>query len=360
VDGMYTPELDGEGDTDDDAIGEEGLGKRRRRLSPTDLLEDQAALGGASGVEVPAGAYRMIVGANGVRNGHGYNGRSRDAVRGDRDGRVYSDEEDRSDEDDRHDRAARKALEGDEDDESGSERREGVKSDAEGESDDEDAIGIEVDEDEDMDADADADADGEFMDESMDAEPGYRPVQARWAPVSGPGSVFHSTSGPTNVAGPEEDMKPSFNPTSPPEPSSNMALYNGTTNGTSNGGSRHNGHVESYRGHSNIYSSSSQPPIPPKPHRRLTTPSAGQPAFQVNPSHPETNLGSSSTAMQGGQIQMQVRPQGTFIAQLHPPLAILQEQPQVLQGTRKKGKRNDGQIPEYGFVPREYVYREKE
>jgi hypothetical protein len=35
----------------------------------------------------------------------------------------------------------------------------------------------------------------------------------------------------------------------------------------------------------------------------------------------------------------------------------MHEQPHV---AKRKGKRADGLVPEYGFVPREYVYRERE
>lgn len=68
-------------------------------------------------------------------------------------------------------------------------------------------------------------------------------------------------------------------------------------------------------------------------------------------------LDPSQTAAQGGQIRMRVLPQATYTPPVQPALAIMHEQPQV---AKRKGKRTDGLVPEYGFVPREYVYRERE
>jgi hypothetical protein len=68
-------------------------------------------------------------------------------------------------------------------------------------------------------------------------------------------------------------------------------------------------------------------------------------------------LDPSQTAAQGGQIRMRVLPQATYTPPVQPALAIMHEQPQV---AKRKGKRTDGLVPEYGFVPREYVYRGRE
>ena len=68
-------------------------------------------------------------------------------------------------------------------------------------------------------------------------------------------------------------------------------------------------------------------------------------------------LDPSQTAAQGGQIRMRVLPQATYTPPVQPALAIMHEQPHV---AKRKGKRTDGLVPEYGFVPREYVYRERE
>ena len=68
-------------------------------------------------------------------------------------------------------------------------------------------------------------------------------------------------------------------------------------------------------------------------------------------------LDPSQTAAQGGQIRMRVLPQATYMPPVQPALAIMHEQPHV---AKRKGKRTDGLVPEYGFVPREYVYRERE
>ena len=67
-------------------------------------------------------------------------------------------------------------------------------------------------------------------------------------------------------------------------------------------------------------------------------------------------LDPSQTAAQGGQIRMRVLPQATYMPPVQPALAIMHEQPHVV---KRKGKRMDGLVPEYGFVPREYVYRER-
>ena len=53
---------------------------------------------------------------------------------------------------------------------------------------------------------------------------------------------------------------------------------------------------------------------------------------------------------------MRVLPQATYMPPVQPALAIMHEQPHV---AKRKGKRTDGLVPEYGFVPREYVYRER-
>lgn len=68
-------------------------------------------------------------------------------------------------------------------------------------------------------------------------------------------------------------------------------------------------------------------------------------------------LDPSQTAAQGGQIRMRVLPQATYMPPVQPALAIMHEQPHV---AKRKGKRTDGLVPDYGFVPREYVYRERE
>jgi len=68
-------------------------------------------------------------------------------------------------------------------------------------------------------------------------------------------------------------------------------------------------------------------------------------------------LDPSQTAAQGGQIRMRVLPQATYTPPVQPALAIMHEQPHVV---KRKGKRMDGLVPEYGFVPREYVYRVRE
>ena len=68
-------------------------------------------------------------------------------------------------------------------------------------------------------------------------------------------------------------------------------------------------------------------------------------------------LDPSQAAAQGGQIRMRVLPQATYMPPVQPALAIMHEQPQV---AKRKGKRTDGLVPDYGFVPREYVYRERD
>jgi len=50
-------EDDDDDDLDIDAEGELDLRPLKRELSPSELAEDQAALGGASGVELPPGVW---------------------------------------------------------------------------------------------------------------------------------------------------------------------------------------------------------------------------------------------------------------------------------------------------------------
>ena len=128
-----------------------------------------------------------------------------------------------------------------------------------------------------------------------------------------------------------------------------------------------------------------QPPTPPKGHEppitlgpapdtslsvQVEAPSTSSSSTQMTPATMRTRRGPkprrndfdavldpSQTAAQGGQIRMRVLPQATYMPPVQPALAIMHEQPHV---AKRKGKRTDGLVPEYGFVPREYVYRERE
>ncbi|KAF9528854.1 hypothetical protein CPB83DRAFT_853847 [Crepidotus variabilis] len=382
------------------------LGPAPNALSRGEAEEDEAALGGSSGIDFKP--YRTITAANGSRPSN-YGRRVRRSKKTKKraksrpkDGVVQvaggedSDEDELESEDPldgfsdnaKEEREARRmALGVDEDeeeidqlDDSGDEsRREpGVKSDAEGES-------IHGDDDSASESEASEQEGGSFgyrHTDKMNVEPARAPIRV----INQSSALTTTRPASSQPASPIKDRSPSIprpheqqgGPNQPltvdPAPSSTDAqLVNGTN-----------------------YRSSPAPPQPTDPYtipfRPLSTEPSSQPltgiksrsdsvsttsstqptytssitfqhvtTFTRKPRPKRQNfdvdLDPSQTAAQGGQIRMRVLPQTTDMVPMQPALAIMHEHPHY---DKKKGKRNDGQVPEYGFVPREYVYREKE